>query len=349
MFSTGFRQSIARSPQCAALRLSTNRVHQARLFSQLPRGSGKKRLDSTSATYIGVAVGVLLGGSYIANLENAPETGRRRLMVVSQKQEERIGTAALEETLQEYRGRILPLDHPLTQQVRRITRRIITSSNLGHLKGDLPPMIDMWSAGAEVPRPATTNPDKEWVVLVINDRNFVNAFALPGLVAVSTGIMPVARNEEGLAAIIGHEIGHVTMRHAAERLSQTFLFLPILVLLAVIGVDPSISTLVNKYALSLPHSRALETEADMVGLKLMSRACYDPGAAPRVFEDLKKLEGGANVPKFMNTHPPTAERIARLNALLPESYSIYNSNPECTILDDMRSRGFLGRVRMNIE
>ncbi|KAJ7667152.1 peptidase family M48-domain-containing protein [Mycena rosella] len=260
--------------------LAKARISPARLYSQGPRGDRRIQFDKTSTTYLGVTAGILLGGYYVAHLENAPETGRRRFMADIRK-------IVLEETLQEFRGKILPSNHPLTQNVRRVTRRIITASNLGHLEGDpkREPLVDFWGAGAEIPRPTSVHPEKEWVVLVINDKNFVNAFAAPGLVCVSTGIMPVARNEAGLAAIIRHEIGHVTMRHTAEHLSQAMILLPVTGLFLTFGIGPWIatwiSTTLTKYFYSLPHSRALETEADTVGLKLISRACYDPGAAPR--------------------------------------------------------------------
>lgn len=143
------------------------------------------------------------------SLEVAPETGRRRFMAVSEEEETLVGKIALEQALQDFRGRILPFDHPITLQVRRITRRILTASNLGHLEGDHPQRQQRgWSTptglSAEVPQSPMMNVSKEWVVLVINDRKFINAFAAPGLVCVSTGIMSLARNEEGLAAIIGH-------------------------------------------------------------------------------------------------------------------------------------------------
>ncbi|KAJ7126342.1 peptidase family M48-domain-containing protein [Mycena epipterygia] len=288
----------------------------------------------------------------ICSLEVAPETGRRRFMAVSEEEETLVGKIALEQTLQDFRGRILPFDHPITLQVRRITRRILTASNLGHLEGDRPQRQQRgWSTpaglSAEIPQSPTMNVSKEWVVLVINDRRFINAFAAPGLVCVSTGIMSLARNEEGLAAIIGHEIGHVAMRHMAEHLSENQMFLPIATLLLFLGIGPGLLAPLTKYLYSFPHSRALETEADIVGLKLMSRACYDPGAAPRMFETLRKFEG-EHIPKFLNTHPPTLERIAHLKSLLPESRAIYNSNPECAKLEEMRARGYISTIRMDI-
>ncbi|KAJ7308676.1 peptidase family M48-domain-containing protein [Mycena albidolilacea] len=334
-----------------------------RFYSPRPSGgplSGPSRplLDRNSGTLLGVTAGLLLGGFYVSHLETAPESGRRRFMAVSKRQEELLRTQALQETRAQFRGRILPLEHPLTQQVRRITRRIIVASNLGHLEGEgaaEPPELieDPWGAplgegAADISRPPTLHPDREWAVLVVDDPSFVNAFAAAGLVCVSTGIMPIARNEEGLAAIIGHEIGHVAMRHPAELLSQSKILLPVMVLLAFIGLDFGLSSVLTNVLHSLPHSRALETEADTVGLKLMSRACYDPAAAPRVFEDMSRLEKGSQVPSFFRTHPPTADRVAHLKTLLPESYNIYNANPECVQLEEMRARGLLRRVRMNV-
>ncbi|KAJ7032418.1 peptidase family M48-domain-containing protein [Mycena alexandri] len=285
------------------------------------------------------------------SLESAPETGRRRFMAISEGEEAVLQRLALQETLEKYRGKILPLSHPLTQQVRRISRRIIVSSNLGHLEGEHPQQPLSVGPGAfaglsaEIPRSPALRRDSEWVVLVVNDPQLVNAFAAPGLVCVFTGIVPIARNEAGLAAVIGHEIAHVTLRHSVELASQNKLLLPAIGLLFLLGIDPGLSSIVTQYLYSLPHSRALETEADIVGLKLMSRACYDPAAAPRFFEDLKRIEQ-SDVPKFLRTHPPTAERIAHLKTLLPQNYDIYKSSPECSRLEEMRSRGILGRTRI---
>ncbi|KAJ7488351.1 peptidase M48 family protein [Mycena latifolia] len=344
------RQFISRS-QPLPRQACRNRITLARFYSQGPTPSGGRlRLDRRTTTYLAATAGLVLGGYYVTHLENAPETGRRRFMAVSEQHEEYIRKQILEQTLEEFRGKILPFNHPMTQLVRRITRRIITSSNLGHLKGDSGSKWEqMWdSLGSrspvpEIPRPQTLHPDKEWIVLVIHDRNLVNAFAAPGLVCVSTGIIPMARDEEGLAAIIGHEIGHVAMRHTEEHLSQAFLWVPIAALFVVWGLGPVVFTILSNYLYFLPHSRVLETEADIVGMKLMSRACYNPAAAPRVFEGLQKLETG-HVPKFLSTHPPTPERIAKLKTLLPENYNTYISNPECSQLDAMRWNRLLAAV-----
>ncbi|KAF7325692.1 Peptidase-M48 domain-containing protein [Mycena kentingensis (nom. inval.)] len=280
------------------------------------------------ATYIGATIGVVLGTYWISHIEKTPETGRRRFMNVSPAEEEELRKQALEETLEQFKGRVLPTNHPTTQLVRRITRRILKASELGRLKGDSPAeeASNYWGGldgvgAAEVPRPPTLHADKEWVVLVVDDMRFVNAFAAPGLVCVSTGIMPMAKNEEGLAAIIGHEIGHVTMRHSAEHLSKMKLYMPFMAIFYLMGLDPFISNAVIQFFYTLPHSRALEHEADTVGLKLMSRACYDPAAAPRVFANLGQFEkqNGSGAPAFLSTHPSSDERVQASRASGPHS------------------------------
>ncbi|KAJ7753518.1 hypothetical protein B0H16DRAFT_1723136 [Mycena metata] len=82
----------------------------------------------------------------------------------------------------------------------------------------------------------------------------------------------------------------------------------------------------------------------------MSRACYDPTALPRVVDNLivagEALSQGDTIPQLFQTHPPRVERIAHMEKLLPQAYEIYRSNPECLVLDEMRSRGVLGQHQM---
>ncbi|KAJ7753519.1 hypothetical protein B0H16DRAFT_768856 [Mycena metata] len=136
---------------------------------------------------IGLAVaGLILGGYYVAHLETAPETGRRRFMPLTKQDEEYFRLKILYARLKLYRGNILPVHHPTTQLVRRITQRILTSSNLGHLEGEQPPM-DSWrstTSTAKIPRPLT---DTKWVVLVVDDADDVNALATIGLVCIFYG------------------------------------------------------------------------------------------------------------------------------------------------------------------
>ncbi|KAJ7669503.1 hypothetical protein DFH06DRAFT_1321578 [Mycena polygramma] len=300
-----------------------------------------------------------------SSLESAPETGRRRFMAVSKNQEELIRQQALQETVQQFQGKILPLHHPLTQEVRRITRRIITASNLGYLHGDLEhtigdPFADSWGgdSAAEIPRTPSMNADREWVVLVVDDMKFVNAFAAPGLVCVSTGIMPVARDEEGLAAVIGHEIGHVAMRHSAEHLSQYKLLLPVIGILLLLGLDLALLLSDEHPALAAALARTGNRGRVLMPLAALhltppqrtssgSNSCPAHAIIPLPLQDLSKFEK-SDVPTFLRTHPPTSARIAHLKTLLPESSNIYNSNPECSRLEEMRAQGILGKARYHL-
>jgi metalloendopeptidase OMA1, mitochondrial len=103
----------------------------------------------------------------------------------------------------------------------------------------------------------------------------------PGNVIVFTGILPICQDEDGLAAVLGHEIGHVVMRHNSERMSKAqVLFVLAQAMDLVLGIDFGISRLIMTYLLDLPNSRTQELEADRIGLRLAARACFRPEAAP---------------------------------------------------------------------
>ncbi|KAJ7790204.1 hypothetical protein B0H14DRAFT_2940920 [Mycena olivaceomarginata] len=285
-----------------------------RFYSPRPSGGhrgGPSRplLDNNSGTLPRRNGRASVGGFYVSHLETAPESGRGGGSWRSCR------TQALQETRAQFRGRILPPEHPLTQQVRRITRRIIGAAE--------PPALieDPWGAplvegAAGISRPPTLHPDREWAVLVVDD---------PRLCECKSGTSRCG-----------------TRRSCCRSRRSSC---PSWCCSPSSGLTFGLSSVLTDVLHSLPHSRALETEADTVGLKLMSRACYDPAAAPA---DMSRLEKGSQVPSFFRTHPPTADRVAHLKTLLPESYSIYNANPECVQLEEMRARGLLRRVRMNV-
>jgi predicted Zn-dependent protease len=146
-----------------------------------------------------------------------------------------------------------------------------------------------------------------------------NAFALPGgKVGMYTGIFSVARNQDQLAAVIGHEVAHVLAGHSNERASTQLATqgameaLSVLSgpaspgksqVLAVLGVGAQVGVI-------LPFSRAQESEADVLGLDLMARAGFDPNAGPALWENMAKL--GGSPPELLSTHPSSATRIAAL-------------------------------------
>ncbi|KAI0721774.1 peptidase family M48-domain-containing protein [Fomitopsis betulina] len=291
-----------------------------------------------------VAVGVIAGGGvyYVTHLERIEETGRWRFMDVSPQLEARLAKQAHNSLVAQYGDRVLPPNHPISRHVRRVVERILEASHLGTLAPPEPthgrtltldPDSAVWPAEQSIDLPPTVG-GKQWNLMVVNDDRMVNAAATFGDIIVFTGILPVAKDEEGLAAVLGHEIGHAVLRHASERTSSFKILLVLLGALSIIGLDISLSQTVLELLYELPNSRKKELEADKVGLKLMAKACYDPAAAPAMFVRLAQLEGGGSGPAFLATHPATTKRIKKLERLLPEAYATRAASPQCAGLND---------------
>lgn len=181
-----------------------------------------------------------------------------------------------------------------------------------------------------------------WEVEIF-DSETVNAFALPGgYIGVYVGMIRLAENQHQLAAVMGHEIGHVMAEHSNERVSQNLLMSGALVgaelafsnrpasqramLMAAVGVGAQVGYV-------LPFSRRHESEADEIGLELMAQAGFDPEQAPRLWENMERLGGGG--PEFLSTHPTPSTRIRELKGQLPNVTPDYQARaaqgnlPQC--------------------
>lgn len=127
---------------------------------------------------------------------------------------------------------------------------------------------------------------------------------------VYTGILPIAKTDDGLAAILGHEIAHNVARHSAEAMSQNLIFVGPLRLLLIaldysgytMGLARVLGDMVMGLGVVRPASRKQESEADYIGLMIMAKACYDPNAAVGVWERMEQAEK-AQVPEWLSTHP----------------------------------------------
>ena len=139
-----------------------------------------------------------------------------------------------------------------------------------------------------------------WETVVIKARE-PNAFVTPnGKIVVFAGLLPIAKNEAGLAAVLGHEAAHVVARHGAERASQALV----------------------QYGVLLPFSREHESEADRIGLLYMAKAGYDPAEAIALWERMAAASGGGRW-EFLSTHPSPATRRDQIRAWLPEANLYY--------------------------
>jgi len=256
----------------------------------------------------------LLAFCLLAACDSAPVTGRSQMMLVSEGEERQLGAQAYRQVLaSEPRSR----DSEFNALVDKVGRRIAQAAE--H------PPTDLWKA-----------PHYSWEFRTIS-KNEPNAFCLPGgKVAVYSGILPISRNEAGLAAVIGHEVAHALARHSAERLSDQRVASAATLLagvglavaggrqgaayapatMAALGAGASVGYL-------LPMSRAQESEADHIGLILMALAGYDPHEAVHLWERMRAYNKGARTPEWLSTHPADDTRIADIRRWLPEAMKYY--------------------------
>lgn len=176
---------------------------------------------------------------------------------------------------------------------------------------------------------ASGRDDYAWEFKLLDAPDTMNAFALPGgKVAIYSGIMSVTRNEAGLATVVGHEVAHATLQHGNERMTLAVLEQSALgaaqIGLGLSEMDAEDQALVMgalgvgaQYGVQLPFSRTHESEADIVGLRYLVRAGYDPHEAPKVWERMAELNPD-RPPAFMSTHPDPLARARELREKIPE-------------------------------
>ena len=171
-----------------------------------------------------------------------------------------------------------------------------------------------------------------WESAVFADNN-PNAFALPGgKVGVYTGIFTVARNQDQLAGVVAHEIGHVVSHHHAERITRTAGAQGALQIVAAIlgarygeGIGNAAMQgggILAQTGFLLPGSRVQESEADVVGQQLMARAGFDPRQAVNLWQNMIAA-GGSRPPQWLSTHPDPASRLRELQARATSLMPVY--------------------------
>ncbi len=253
----------------------------------------------------------------LAGCYTNPVTGRTSLVLLSQGEELSLGEASFREVQAKEK---VSNNSAANTRVARVGKRIADA------------------VGNELP-------GAKWEFVVFESDD-VNAFALPGgKVGVYTGLLKLAESDAELATVIGHEIGHVTARHGAERMSEA---------MVISGVGQMASTAVEtktdaskrqlfdlaygamaSVGRTLPHSRANETEADRMGAIYAARAGYDPRASISFWQKMVAQKNSAPAQKegaagkfgaLFSTHPPDEKRIADLKAMMPQVLPVYEQN-----------------------
>lgn len=172
----------------------------------------------------------------------------------------------------------------------------------------------------------------KWEFNYVNNKE-ANAWCMPGgKVVVYSGIMPYAKDEAGLAVVMGHEIAHAVAKHGNERMSQGLLQQAGGAALSVaLSQKPALTQQLFNTAYGvtttvggmLPFSRLQESEADRMGLIFMAMAGYDPNTAVAFWQRMK-ADGGSKPPELLSTHPSDSKRISDLQKELPEAMKYYH-------------------------
>jgi predicted Zn-dependent protease len=245
---------------------------------------------------------------FVSACSTVPETGRRQLLLVGAGEEMQLGLTEFEKLKQ---STPISKDAKLNDMVRRVGQRIAAVAPL---------------------------PGAQWEFVVFDQPDTANAFCLPGgKVGVYTGILPITKDEAGLAVVIGHEVSHAVARHGNERMSQA--------LLTQLGGQGLSMALQNNSEKTrdlwlgiyggaatvgwvLPHSRAQESEADRLGLIYMARAGYDPRAAVEFWKRFKAYYDahGNQQWQFLSTHPLDDARIRALEEQMPAALAEYQKH-----------------------
>ncbi|TVY31255.1 Mitochondrial metalloendopeptidase OMA1, partial [Lachnellula cervina] len=235
---------------------------------------------------------------YVSHLEEVPVSGRRRFNCYSDRSVEAQGDMMYEKIMRDARGAILPDYDARVKKVHRVMERLIPVSGME---------------------------DTRWELHVIPS-NEMNAFVLPGgKVFVYSGILPIAANDDMLAAILGHEIAHNVAKHQAEGLSSMVILAPIRFAFTwldytgyTFGLGRFLGDLALEFGLMMPASRKQESEADYIGLMMMAKACYDPKAAVKVWQRMEAAKE-SDIPQWLSTHPSNNTRIEQMTKWLPKA------------------------------
>lgn len=250
-----------------------------------------------------IIAGLLALGLMVSGCAVNPATGKKELALfqVSTDQEIAIGEKSFPQALQQLGGEYP--DAELNAYVDRVGQR------LGRL---------------------SQRPDLPYRFRVVNDST-PNAFALPGgFIAISRGLLVHLENEAQLAAVLGHEVGHVAARHSVQGLQRGALFDLALGVLSNVTADTSYGALAQQAGqvtaglLEMSYSREQEREADLLGIDYMVRSGYDPQGAVQVQEFFyRTLEGGAEpmwLTGLFRSHPFSKERMEANEAYIRDNY-----------------------------
>jgi len=256
-----------------------------------------------------VAIGALATYYFGTESYENPVTGRVQRVALNPKEEIALGLNTAPEMARQHGG-----EHPdanLRAHVDRIGERLRAAN------------------------PDLNQSPYQFDFHLLADEETVNAFALPGgQVFITYGLMKLLKTDDEIAGVLGHEAGHVVGRHSVEQMAKAQLSQGLVSAVVVAGGDEygagagQVAQFVSQLK-NTAYSRDHELESDLLGVRFMKRAGYDPNAMIRVMEVLQQASRGGSSPEFLSTHPDPGNRIERIKKIiaLEQSGQLERANP----------------------
>ena len=249
-------------------------------------------------------------GIIVASCSTAPITDRRQLKLLP---ESTLNRQAAQLYAQVKAKTKLSNDKKKLNEIKEIGSRIEES-------------VSAYFESKSIPDPTA---NFNWEYILVDNDKVKNAWCMPGgKIAVYTGILPITKNTDGLAAVMGHEIAHAVAKHSVERASRALVLNVGTTALDIFtggslsrtsratGVD--VAGMLRTFGIDNPFGRKQETEADYLGLIFSSLAGYDIRESVKIWERMKKSNKGKSIPEWTSTHPSNERRIESLTKWIPE-------------------------------
>jgi predicted Zn-dependent protease len=244
---------------------------------------------------------------FIVSCETVPITGRNQLSLVSSQELTTMSFQAYRDFLSK---------HP-------VVRNTPAAFMVQRAGGNIQRAVGLYFARQQM---SSRLSGYAWEFNLVQDKA-KNAWCMPGgKVCVYTGILPMTRDESGLAVVMGHEIAHAVANHSSERMSQQLMVQMGGAALSTVVTQNlflDIFGLGSQVGLLLPYSRIQESEADRLGLIFMAMAGYDPRVALGFWQRMAASQQGQAPSEFLSTHPSDVTRINNLKVYIPEALKYY--------------------------
>ncbi|XP_044920531.1 metalloendopeptidase OMA1, mitochondrial [Mustela nigripes] len=283
--------------------------------------------------------GLLFVAFYFTHLEVSPVTGRRKLLLLGKEHFRLLSELEYEAWMDEFKNDMLTEKDARYLKVKEVVNHLIECNK------DIPGISEI-----------------NWIIHVVDSPD-VNAFVLPnGQVFIFTGLLNSVTDIHQLSFLLGHEIAHAVLGHAAEKASLVHLldFLGLIFLTMIWAICPRdslallgqwIQSKLQEYMFDRPYSRTLEAEADKIGLQLAAKACVDVRASSVFWQQMEfadSLQGHPKLPEWLSTHPSHGNRAEHLDRLIPQALKIREicncpplSGPDPRLLFKLSMKHFL--------